>query len=88
MKKLKEFICRDGVKIRERIFLVATIVASFLLAISFKVKLLLILSVPLFVLTILYARLAFRCPHCDAFLGTRMTNFAHCPKCGKEIEKE
>ena len=86
MKKLKEFICRDGVKIRERIFLVATIVASFLLAISFKVKLLLILSAPLFVLTILYARLAFRCPHCDAFLGTRMTMDDYCPRGGTWIK--
>ena len=87
MKRLKDFIYRDDVKTRERIFIVATIVASFLLAISFKVKLLLILSVPLFVLTILYARFAFRCPHCDAFLGTHMTIYAHCPKCGKRIKQ-
>ena len=87
MKRLKDFIYRDDVKTRERIFIVATIVASFLLAISFKVKLLLILSVPLFVLTILYARLAFRCPHCDSFLGTHMTIYAHCPKCGKRIKQ-
>lgn len=88
MKKLKEFICRDGVKIRERIFIVATLVSSLLLAISFESKLLFILSAPLLLLTIIYALLAFRCPHCDAFLGTRMTIFVHCPKCGKEIEKE
>ena len=85
MKKLKEFICRDSAKIRERIFIVATLVSSLLLAISFEIKLLLILSVPLFLLTILYARLAFRCPHCDAFLGTRMAGHIHCPKCGKRI---
>ena len=85
MKKLKEFICRDHVKIRERIFIVATLVSSLLLAIGFEVRLLLILSVPLFLLTILYARLAFRCPHCDAFLGTRMAGYTHCPKCGKRI---
>ena len=86
MKKLKAFIYRDSVKTRENIFIVATLVSSLLLAISFKVKLLLILSVPLFVLTILYARLAFRCPHCDAFLGTHITSFVHCPKCGKKLD--
>ena len=48
MKKLKDFICRDSAKIRERIFIVATLVSSLLLAISFEIKLLLILSVPLF----------------------------------------
>ena len=69
MEKLKEFICKDSVKIRERIFVVATIVSSLLLAIGIKIHFLLILAIPLFLLTILYARLAFRCPHCDAFLG-------------------
>jgi len=87
MKKLKEFIYRDSVKIRERIFVVAAIVSIFLLVISFEVKLLLILSAPLFLLTILYAMLAFRCPHCDAFLGIRMPVYAHCPICGKRIEQ-
>ena len=88
MEKLKAFICRDSAKVRELIFTGATIISSFLLAFSFEVKLLLILSVPLFLLTILYARLAFRCPHCDAFLGVHITGYAHCPKCGKALEKE
>ena len=87
MEKLKELICRDSAKIRERIFIVATIVASLLLAIGFEIKFLLILAIPLLLLTILYARLAFRCPHCDAFLGVHMAYYAHCPKCGKRIEK-
>ena len=87
MEKLKVFICRDSAKIRERIFIVATIVASLLLAIGFEIKFLLILAIPLLLLTILYARLAFRCPHCDAFLGAQLTNYAHCPMCGKRIEK-
>ena len=86
MKKLKEFIYRDSAKIRERIFLAAALVSGMLLAISFEIKFLLILSIPLFLLTILYGRLAFRCPHCDAFLGTRMTMDDYCPRCGKWIK--
>ena len=87
MKRLKEFFCRDSVKIRERIFVASTIIASLLLAIGFEIKFLLIPAIPLLLLTILYARLAFRCPHCDSFLGTHMTIYAHCPKCGKKIEE-
>ena len=87
MDKLKAFICKDSAKIRERIFIVATIVASLVLAIGFEIKFLLILAIPLLLLTILYARLAFRGPHCDAFLGAQLRNYAHCPMCGKRIEK-
>lgn len=87
MDKLKAFICKDSAKIRERIFIVSTIVSSLLVGIGFKIHFLLILAIPLLLLTILYARLAFRCPHCDAFLGAQLTNYAHCPMCGKRIEK-
>ena len=86
MKKLKEFIYRDSAKTRERIFLVAAIVSGLLVAIGFKIKFLLILAIPLFLLTILYGRLAFRCPHCDTFLGTAMTLYAHCPHCGAKLD--
>jgi len=86
MEKLKAFICRDSAKIRERIFIVATIVSSLLLALGFKINFILILAIPLLLLTVVYARLAFRCPHCDSFLGTQMTIYTHCPHCGKRIE--
>ena len=85
MKKLKTFIYKDSAKVRERIFVVTALVSGMLLAISFAVRLLLILSVPLFLLTIVYGRLAFRCPHCDAFLGTRMAVDSYCAQCGKRI---
>ena len=86
MEKLKEFICRDSVKVRERIFLIAVLISVLLSLIGAEVKFFFILSIPLYLLSIFYAFLAFRCPHCDAFLGTRMLGFDHCPKCGKELE--
>ena len=87
MKKLKAFIYRDSAKIRERIFLGSAIISGFLVALGFEIKFLLIFAIPLFLLTILYGRLAFRCPHCDAFLGTRMTVTTYCSQCGKELNE-
>ena len=87
MEKLKEFICRDSVKVRERIFLIAVLISVLLSLIGAEVKFFFILSIPLYLLSIFYAFLAFRCPHCDAFLGTRMLGFDHCPKCGNRIEQ-
>ena len=86
MQKLKEFICRDSVKVRERIFLIAVLISILLLLIGIEIKFFYILGIPLYLLSIFYAFLAFRCPHCDAFLGNRMLSFDHCPKCGKELE--
>ena len=86
MQKLKEFICRDSVKVRERIFLIAVLISILLLLIGIEIKFFYILGIPLYLLSIFYAFLAFRCPHCDAFLGIRMLSFDHCPKCGKELE--
>ena len=87
MKKLKEFICRDSVKVREHIFLIAVLISVLLSLIGAEVKFFFILGIPSYLLSIFYAFLAFRCPHCDAFLGTRMPAFDHCPKCGNRIEK-
>ena len=87
MEKLKEFICRDSVKVRGRIFLIVVLVSILLMLIGIEIKFFFILGIPLYLLSILYAFLAFRCPHCDAFLGTRIPSFDHCPKCGNRIEK-
>ena len=86
MKKLKEFICRDSVKVRNRIFLILVLVSVLLMLIGIEIKFFFILGIPLYLLSILYVFLAFRCPHCDAFWGPRMTGFDHCPKCGNELE--
>ena len=87
MKKLKEFICRDTVKMRQYVLIAGIIVSGCLIVIGLYLKLFMVLGILSLNLTLLYYWLAFRCPHCDVYLGEHMTNYKHCPKCGKQIEE-
>ena len=46
-----------------------------------------VIGILLLILTVIYSILAFRCPHCDTWFGTRGGMPNYCPYCGKEIEK-
>ena len=40
----------------------------------------------LVVIALIYSWIVFRCPHCDALLGTRFIP-EYCPHCGKKLNK-
>jgi len=89
MEKLKAFIARDSFKMRERIFLLGLLIGFLVLIIGLYGSNPFIVSIAIVIdaLTVVYARLAFRCPHCDVFLGTRDGGRNYCPHCGKELDK-
>ena len=89
MEKLKAFIARDSFKMRARIWGLGLLIGFLVFIIGLYSSNLFIVAIAIVIdaLTIMYSRLAFRCSHCDAFLGAQTTNYIHCPKCGKEIEK-
>jgi len=89
MEKLKAFIARDSFKTRERIFLLGLLIGFLVLIIGLygSIPLIVAIAIVIDVLSVVYARLAFRCPHCDGFLGIRDGIHNYCPQCGKRIEE-
>ena len=89
MEKLKAFIARDSFKTRERIFLLGLLIGFLVLIIGLygSIPFVVAIAIVIDVLTVVYARLAFRCPHCDGFLGILEGIHKFCPHCGKRITK-
>lgn len=87
MDKLKAFIARDSFKTRERIFLLGLLIGFLVVIIGLYVSNPFIVAAAIVIdaLTVVFGRLAFRCPHCDVFLGTGGHNY--CPQCGKKLDK-
>ena len=88
MKKLKEKLLGCSMQLRQIILYVLLAAGVFLMLLGyFSYDILFLLGILTLFLMLLYSVLAFRCPHCDAYLGERMIGYSHCPKCGKRIEK-
>ena len=87
MKKLKEYIQRDSLKTRQHILWFGAGIGMLLILLGSAVKIIMVVGFLCLLATCGYSYLAFRCPHCDTYLGERIMIYNHCPKCGKEIEK-
>ena len=88
MEKLKAFIARDSFKTRERIWGLGILIGFLLVVFGLYIRSLFIVVIAIVIdaLAIVYSRLAFRCPHCDVFLGAQGKSFNHCPQCGKRVK--
>lgn len=87
MKKLKERIRKTSLKTRANTFLFGILAGAILIAPGLNGNLLWVgIGISVIVLVSVYCRLAFRCPHCDSYLGWRMESYRQCPNCTKELE--
>ena len=91
MKKLTELLLSCSLALRQIILYVLMAVGVILLLLGYynddMLYGLFILGIFVLAIMLLYNFMAFRCPHCNAYLGERMLGYSHCPKCGKPLDE-